>query len=67
MYKQRIIEKMLQAARVRELGYFLDDAGFMNILSMNDIDFYAEEFLREAYSETVNLLRHMASVDREVE
>lgn len=61
-FKQRIIENMLQAARVKELGFYIED-GFRMIISGSDVDMYEQHFLKQAYYETLSLLREMASAE----
>ena len=62
-YKSEIVKNMLQVARLRNLGYFLDDRGFMNIVGGNDVDMYAENFLREAEYNARLLLMQLTSTE----
>jgi len=60
-WRRKVVEAVLQAVRLKNLGYCIDNEGRNVIYSINDAADLAEYYERVAMQEGLHLLRYVSS------
>jgi hypothetical protein len=63
--KEQIVEAQLQAARLRTLGFYVDQDGCQVMPPQNDVRVTADKFAMDAGGRAIDLLRTLTMTDEE--